>query len=246
MNWSSGVRVWISWEILRKLVGFALFSTWIIKPSWPFDLRFRPEIGKKSWNQSSRNFQQCEKPWNLHIFIFHVKFVKSIDILLALIVAFTEVLLNSVMVVPCVKIMEILSHIFFYKKYVKAIALLKKLLYRYNWFDERFFRWERNSHHGNINIFFRQISSFIKSVTKEFISRKFFSVIAFCSTFPHTVILFPTFWQKFRESNVFSKKLLMSWFHEIFFRWERISRFFIVWSSMKHNQSQTFSVKWTL
>ena len=28
------------------------------------------------------------------------------------------------------------------------------------------------------------------------------------------------FWQKFCESNVFTKKSLKSWFYEIFFRWE--------------------------
>ena len=28
------------------------------------------------------------------------------------------------------------------------------------------------------------------------------------------------FWQKFRESNVFTKELLKNWFDEIFFRWD--------------------------
>ena len=35
--------------------------------------------------------------------------------------------------------------------------------------------------------FFRQINAFTKEVTKELISRNFFSVIAFYSTFPHCV-----------------------------------------------------------
>ena len=41
----------------------------------------------------------------------------------------------------------------------------------------------RKNHH-----FFRQINAFTKEVTKELISRKFLSVIAFYSTFPHCVL----------------------------------------------------------
>ena len=34
------------------------------------------------------------------------------------------------------------------------------------------------------------------------------------------IVIFTHFWQKFRESNSFTKKLLNKWFDEIFFQWE--------------------------
>ena len=70
-----------------------------------------------------------------------------------------------------------------------------------------------NQHFPVKSTFSRQINVFTKEVTKELISRKFFSVIAFYSIFPHCAL----FWQKFRESNVFTKELIS---RNIFFvRW---------------------------
>ena len=58
-------------------------------------------------------------------------------------------------------------------------------------------------------------------VTKELISRNIFKVIAFHNV-KFSLILF---WHKLCETNILLKKLLKSWFHEIFFRLDRISRF---------------------
>ena len=65
--------------------------------------------------------------------------------------------------------------------------------------------------------FFRQINGFTnKEVTKELISRKFLSVIAFYTTFPHCtaqygnylcteIVSHAFFWQRYRESNALTK-----------------------------------------
>ena len=51
---------------------------------------------------------------------------------------------------------------------------------------------------------FRQINVFTKEVTKELISQKIFEVIAFSSTFHHTVWKLREFT---RESNSFTKEI---------------------------------------
>ena len=57
--------------------------------------------------------------------------------------------------------------------------------------------------------FFRQINGFAKEITKELISRKFLSVIAFSQVqvWKSRNFILTYFYKKNRESNVFSKEV---------------------------------------
>ena len=77
---------------------------------------------------------------------------------------------------------------------------------------------------------FREINSLVTSLVKMLVSRNFCqkSVREKLRKFSFT-----HFWQKFRESI-----LLKRWFHEIFFRWEKISRFSTLWCAHCAIESQ--------
>ena len=51
-----------------------------------------------------------------------------------------------------------------------------------------------------------------------------------CTVLEITEIISHFFGRKFVKATFSWKKLLKNWFHEIFFRWERISRFSTLWS----------------
>ena len=110
--------------------------------------------------------------------------------------------------------------------YWKKLIWRKKICVALNFSFFHIFLWGMEYHH-----FFRQINVFTKEVTKELISRKFFSVIVFYRTFPCTVhgveitkIYSQAFLVKISLKHLLNKSL-QSWFDRKKFWWEQIFHF---------------------
>ena len=103
----------------------------------------------------------------------------------------------------------------------------------------RFTVWKNEKNYSHQKIF-RQINSLVIHLVKPLISRNFCHNAWENSRNFHSV----HFWQKFRESNRFTKAkdqmLVKSWFHEIFFRWEKNFWFF---HTVSHRFLETFAWK---